>query len=165
MHCFTNAFIVSNKIFHNSPSANSIIENLNLKAAQRLRLQLSSAEISRAKSLSLLGEEYDLAGLEIEDEDVTESLDESSAEARVKARLLKRHMIAEAKSFAELELLIEALDLLQDISSCIADLRSYVAHCLSNLLLLLTAVVVLTQNRTRSGSKSLKLLCMGDCSS
>jgi nuclear pore complex protein Nup107 len=95
---------------------------LRLKAARVLRLQVPSDEIARSKTVDLLGEEYDLAGLEIdvEEEDITERIDGSAEQSR----LLKRHMVAEAKSFSELELLIEALDLLEEISGCMEILRS-----------------------------------------
>jgi nuclear pore complex protein Nup107 len=55
-----------------------------------------------------LGKSLDLTILEVEgeDEDITEQIDESS----LHMRLLKRHLVAEAKSFRDLELLIGALD-------------------------------------------------------
>jgi len=68
------------------------------------------------KTRSLLGESLNFAGLEAGDEDLTERMDGSGEQKR----LLKKHLLAEAKSFRELEAFIEALDKVETISTLAA---------------------------------------------
>jgi hypothetical protein len=71
----------------------------------------------------LLGESLDLISLEAddEDEDITERLNGSAEQTK----LLKRHMLAEAKSFRDLELLVVVLDSLELASNSVDAMRKY----------------------------------------
>lgn len=63
--------------------------------------------IVQAKTRAILGEYYDASSLENEDdEDMTEVLDGSADERRQ----MRKCMVAQAKSFRELEALIDCLD-------------------------------------------------------
>jgi nuclear pore complex protein Nup107 len=76
-------------------------------------------EIARSKTYAILGQAMDFTALELdgENEDLTEVLDESADDKR----LLRKHLLSEAKSFRELEALIESLDNMETMSS-IGDL-------------------------------------------
>ena len=80
-----------------------------------LAARVPSAEISRSKTRAILGESLDLVSLDTDgdDDDLTEVLDGSADQKR----LMKKHLLAEAKSFRELEALIEALDNMETITS------------------------------------------------
>jgi nuclear pore complex protein Nup107 len=81
---------------------------------------VSSSDISKSKTLSILGESLDLMSLESdENEDFTERLDGSPEQTK----LLKRHMLAEAKTFRDLELLVIVLDSLEITGNMIDTLR------------------------------------------
>ncbi|TAQ83577.1 hypothetical protein B7494_g8097 [Chlorociboria aeruginascens] len=89
-------------------------KHMHLPAARMLATKVPSTEIARSKTRSILGESLDFHNLENEDdEDLTEVLD-GAAEQR---RLLKRHLVAQAKSFRELETLIESLDAIETVTS------------------------------------------------
>lgn len=87
---------------------------MRLNAARTLSLRMPSAEIAKAKTAAILGYSCDLHGLEAGDDgDVTEVLDGSASQKR----LLKQHLLAQAKSYKELESLIDCLDILETASS------------------------------------------------
>jgi hypothetical protein len=121
-----------------------LIEQLKLAAARKLALSVSSSDISKSKTRSLLGETLDLMSLEAdgEDEDIAERLSGSAEQTR----LLKRHMLAEAKTFRDLEQLIIVLDSLEIASVSVDSLRKYVApfpRSLYTLLLTLQKVALM----------------------
>jgi nuclear pore complex protein Nup107 len=89
-----------------------------------LARSVSSSNISLSKTHSLLGESLDITDLENEgeQEDITEQIEDNSA---AQMRLLKRYLAAEAKSFRELELLIEALQYIELASDSIAAMEKY----------------------------------------
>jgi nuclear pore complex protein Nup107 len=90
---------------------------LHLNAARTLASRITSTSIAKCKTRAILGEAVDFYSLESgEDEDLTEVLD-GSAEQK---RLLKKHLLAEAKSFRELETLIECLDNIETVTSMAA---------------------------------------------
>lgn len=76
-------------------------------------------EIARSKTYAILGQSMDFTALELdgENEDLTEVLDGSADNKR----LLRKHLLSEAKSFRELEALIESLDNMETMTS-IGDL-------------------------------------------
>jgi nuclear pore complex protein Nup107 len=87
---------------------------MHLTAARSLAGRISSEIIAKTKTPAILGKSYDFHELETgEDGDLTEVLDGSAD----RKRQLKQHLIAEAKSFRELENLIECLDYLETASS------------------------------------------------
>jgi len=88
---------------------------MHLTAARMLASRVPSSEIARNKTRAILGESLDLSGLAFEgdDEDLTEVLD-GSADYK---RMMKKHLLAEARSFRELESLIESLDHMETIAS------------------------------------------------
>lgn len=87
---------------------------MHLSAARLLASRVCSSDIALNKTRTMLGESIDFNGLENEgDEDMTEVLD-GSAERR---RLLKKHLVAEAKNFREFEALVEVLDMIETASS------------------------------------------------
>jgi nuclear pore complex protein Nup107 len=88
---------------------------MRLSAARSLASKVSSSEICKNKTRAILGRNLDFHELEhgSEDEDLTEVLNWSSDANR----LLRKHMLAEAKSFRELETLIESLDNMETIAS------------------------------------------------
>lgn len=86
---------------------------MHLASAKSLAERIPSSLIALSKTRALIGEAVDFNGLEGESEDVTEVLD-GSADRR---RLLKRHLIKQAKSFRELEALIRALDFIDTARS------------------------------------------------
>ncbi|KAL3420700.1 Nucleoporin NUP84 [Phlyctema vagabunda] len=82
-------------------------KHVHLAAASFLATKIPSSIIARNKTRAILGATYSFADLEgEEEEDLTEVLD-GSAEQK---KLLKKYMLAEAKSYRELETLIELLD-------------------------------------------------------
>lgn len=88
---------------------------MHLSAARILATRVPSAEISRSKTRTILGESRDFLALEADedDEDLTEVLDGSADQKR----LLKKHLLVEAKTYRELEALIELLDNMETTSS------------------------------------------------
>jgi nuclear pore complex protein Nup107 len=88
---------------------------MRLTAARSLAGRISSEAIAKAKTQAILGgKSCDFQDLEAEDDsDLTEVID-GTADRR---RHLKQHLIAEAKSFRELENLIECLDYLETAAS------------------------------------------------
>jgi nuclear pore complex protein Nup107 len=86
---------------------------MHLISAKSLMQKIPSSRIAYSKTRALIGEAVDFTSLEGEEEDMTEVLD-GSADRR---RLLKRHLIEQAKSFRELEALIQALDLIETVRS------------------------------------------------
>lgn len=94
--------------------ANTILEHMRLTAARSLASRIPSEVIAKVKTEAILGDSLDFHDLEGGDNgDLTEVL-EGTAD---KKRQLKQHLIAEAKSFRELENLIECLDYLETTSS------------------------------------------------
>ena len=87
---------------------------MHLTAARMLASRVHSAEIARSKTRAILGESVDFVSLENgDDEDLTEVLDGSADQKR----LMKKYLLAEAKSFRELEILIEHLDNIETVTS------------------------------------------------
>jgi nuclear pore complex protein Nup107 len=88
---------------------------MHLTAARMLASKVSSSHIARSKTGAILGESLDLVNLEseLEDEELTVSLDGSED----LKKHLKRHLLAEAKSFRELEALTETLDNIETVIS------------------------------------------------
>lgn len=87
---------------------------MHLNAARRLSIKVPSSEIAKSKTRAILGHNLDFSDLENDDEeDLTEALDDSPDQKRV----LKKHMLAEAKSFRELENFIEGLDNIETVTS------------------------------------------------
>ncbi|KAG9246312.1 107-domain-containing protein [Calycina marina] len=86
---------------------------MRLNAARKLRNKVPAVEIALCKTRKILGQELDFHGLEAdgEDEDLTQVLDGTAD----RKRLLRKHLVTEAKTFRELETLITALDRLEDI--------------------------------------------------
>jgi nuclear pore complex protein Nup107 len=97
---------------------------MHLTAARLLASRVSSSDIAKSKTPAILGVSVDFANLESEgvDEDLTEVLD-GSAEQK---RLLRKHLLAEAKTFRELETLIESLDNMETVTSMGDLLHEYV---------------------------------------
>lgn len=88
---------------------------MHLTAARMLATRLTSSDIARSKTRAILGQTIDFDMLESagEDDDLTEVLDGSADEKR----LMRKHLLAEAKSFRELETLILSLDNMETITS------------------------------------------------
>lgn len=87
---------------------------MHLNAARILASRVSSSVIARSKTQALIGETLDFTALENGDEeDITEVLD-GSAERK---KLLRKHLLAEARNFRELEALSESLDYIETVSS------------------------------------------------
>lgn len=85
-----------------------------------MREHIRSSDIALRKTPAILGDSVDWDSMESgEDEDLTEVLDGSAD----KKRLFKKYLLAEAKSFRELETLVEMLDGLETISSLQAFLN------------------------------------------
>ena len=90
---------------------------MNLSVARELAIKARSSEIAKSKTSALLGKSFDFAELcNDREEDLTEVLDGSADEKR----LLKLHLLAEAKTYRELEALIECLDNVETCSSLAA---------------------------------------------
>jgi nuclear pore complex protein Nup107 len=93
---------------------------LHLNAARTLASRITSNAIAKCKTRAILGESLDFFGLESgDDEDLTEVLDGSGEQKR----LLRKHLLAEAKSFRELETLIECLDDIETVTSMAALMK------------------------------------------
>ncbi|CZT05067.1 related to Nuclear pore complex protein Nup107 [Rhynchosporium agropyri] len=89
-------------------------KNMNLGAARELAIKARSSEIAITKTPAILGKIFDFADLgNTEEEDLTEVLDGSANQKR----LLKKHLLAEAKTYRELEALIECLDHVETVAS------------------------------------------------
>jgi nuclear pore complex protein Nup107 len=88
---------------------------MHLTAARMLASRVSSSDIARNKTHAILGQSMDFATLESdgENEDLTEVLDGSADNKRI----LKKHLLSEARSFRELEALIESLDNMETVTS------------------------------------------------
>lgn len=87
---------------------------MHLTAARMLASRVSSQDIARSKTYAIIGESMDFAALESnENEDLTEVLDGSADDKK----FLRKHLLAEAKSFRELEALIESLDNMETVTS------------------------------------------------
>ena len=80
-----------------------------------LSKRVPSSEISKSKTISILGESVNLfaTDIDLEEEDLTEVLDGSPN----KKALMKQHLLDEARTYRELEILIEALDNLETLGS------------------------------------------------
>jgi nuclear pore complex protein Nup107 len=74
---------------------------------------MPSSMICLSKTHAIIGDAVDFTGLAVESEDMTEVLDGLAG----RQRALKRHLAEKAKSFRELEALIQALDLLETARS------------------------------------------------
>jgi len=98
-----------------------------LNAARKLVERVRADTIATSKTRRLIGERLDFYGLELEgeDEDMTEVLDGTADQKR----LLKKHLVAEAKNFRELEALILALDGMETVAGHAVIMSEYV--CLS----------------------------------
>jgi nuclear pore complex protein Nup107 len=88
---------------------------MRLSAARLLASKVPSSEISLIKTGKIIGKSVDLKGLEMdgEDEDLTEVIGESTENKY----LLKKHLLAEARSFKELEAFTEFLDFMESATS------------------------------------------------
>lgn len=79
--------------------------------------------VASNKTRAILGTSQDFIALESDaEEDLTEVLDGSADQKK----LLKRHLLAEARSFRELEALIELLDNMETTSSMAQLMDEYV---------------------------------------
>ncbi|PBP22516.1 hypothetical protein BUE80_DR006503 [Diplocarpon rosae] len=95
-------------------------KHMHLSAAKKLCATVPYRYIVHSKTYALLGDYFDVPGLDaVEQEDITEVFDGS---ADVK-RQLKKHLIAQAKSFRELESLIECLDAIETCTSAVGLMR------------------------------------------
>lgn len=93
---------------------------MHLNAARSLAGRISSNQIARTKTHAILGDSLDFKALEmVDDSDASEKFDGTAQ----KRHQLKQHLLAEARSFRELENLIEALDYLETAAS-IAGIRN-----------------------------------------
>lgn len=93
---------------------------MRLIAARTLAARIPSVSIVCSKTKALIGQSVDWYGLEdfAEDEDLTEVLDISAMEKRDNEnRLLRKLLLLEAKSYRELENLIQALDNMETFRS------------------------------------------------
>ncbi|RDW71956.1 hypothetical protein BP5796_07990 [Coleophoma crateriformis] len=89
-------------------------KHMHLPAARVLASRVPSSMIASSKTPAILGTSQDFIALESEtEEDLTEVLDGSADQKK----LLKKHLLAEARSFRELEALIELLDNMETTSS------------------------------------------------
>ncbi len=110
---------------------------MKLAAANELAHQIPSYEISRRKTPFILGESLDILALEADngDEDAVERLDASPEQLK----MLKKHMVAESKSFRDLENLIQALLFIEGAASVKDALEEQYgipsAHCFSKLII------------------------------
>jgi len=88
---------------------------MHLNAARLLASKVPSNSIARNKTGKILGRSLDFKNLEMdsEDEDLTEVIDDS-AEYRY---ILKKHLVAEARSFRDLEAFTEFLDNIESATS------------------------------------------------
>ena len=88
---------------------------MHLNAARTLAGKVPSSAIAQSKTGKIIGRSQDFKSLEFqgEDEDLTEVIGES-AEYK---QLLKKHLVAEARSFRELEAFTEFLDSMESATS------------------------------------------------
>lgn len=88
-----------------------------------LASRVPSQDIARSKTYAIIGQGLDFTGLESSDEneDLTEVLD-GLAEDKM---FLRKHLLAEAKSFRELEALTESLDYMETVTSMGYLLQEY----------------------------------------
>lgn len=81
-----------------------------------LASRVPSSAIAKSKTQKILGEPVDFFSLESgDDEDLTEVMGSSADEMRP----LRKHLLDEARSFRELETLIECLDNLETVTSMV----------------------------------------------
>lgn len=97
---------------------------MRLNAARKLVEKVRSDTIAISKTRKLIGERLDFSGLEAEaeDEDMTEILDGTADQKRQ----LKKYLVAEAKTFRELEALIIALDGMETVAGHAVIMSEYV---------------------------------------
>jgi len=96
---------------------------MHLSAARILASRVPSSEIALSKTRAILGESLDFIGLEmVDDEDLTEVLDGTAD----KKRLMRKHLLAEAKSYRELEVFVEHLDNIETVTSMASLMSEYV---------------------------------------
>lgn len=70
--------------------------------------------IAQVKTRAILGDSFDFDALESgEDEDLTEVLDGSADQKK----MLRKHLLDEARNYRELEWLIECLDNIETVAS------------------------------------------------
>src|ERR1700710_199869 len=88
-----------------------------------LASRVPSQDIARSKTYAIIGQGLDFTSLESNDEneDLTEVLD-GSAEDKM---FLRKHLLAEAKSYRELEALTESLDYMETVTSMGYLLQEY----------------------------------------
>ncbi len=89
---------------------------MHLNAAKTLAINMSSDEICVNKTNSILGDAFTLTDMEIE-EDYDDVMDEEEELRAHRGRLLRKHMLQEAKSYRELEHLTLALFHLEDAAN------------------------------------------------
>lgn len=101
-------------IANSTPLLIILLEHMHLNAARKLAVRVPAATICHIKTRSILGNSYEFEALESgEDEDLTEVLDGSADQKR----LLRKHLLDEAKNYRELENLIECLDNIETVAS------------------------------------------------
>ncbi|KAE8443343.1 hypothetical protein EG329_001986 [Mollisiaceae sp. DMI_Dod_QoI] len=89
-------------------------KHMHLNAARKLAVRVPAATIAQIKTRAIIGDSFDFDALESgEDEDLTEVLDGSADHKK----LLRKHLLDEAKNFRELECLIECLDNIETVAS------------------------------------------------
>ena len=100
---------------------------MHLTAARMLASKVPSQNIARNKTYAIIGQGMDFAALELdgENDDLTEVLNGSAD----KKKFLRKHLLAEAKSYRELEALVESLDNMETITSMGYLLHEYVYSC------------------------------------
>lgn len=89
---------------------------MNLSAAKILTQNVPSISICISKTQALLGEELSLEDLALEDE-YEEIPDDADEEAILRRKLMQRHMLAETRSYCELERLMLTLNLMWDAAN------------------------------------------------
>ena len=95
-----------------------MIGHAKLAAARMLAMKMHSSVISKQKTPAILGECIDLDTMRTD----CEEADSKSADGEDR-KLLKRHMLAEAQNYQELETLAEVLDSLEDFSGIVSLLE------------------------------------------
>jgi nuclear pore complex protein Nup107 len=85
---------------------------MNLAAARELAVKCSASSICLSKTPAILRQELDFAGLDAD-------LEEDNLNDTLETTLLKRHMAAEARSYRDLEGLLEALDYIEGTAGII----------------------------------------------
>lgn len=87
---------------------------MHLNAARKLAVRVPAGMIAQVKTRAILGDSFDFDALESgEDEDLTEVLDGSADQKK----LLRKHLLDEARNYRELEWLIECLDNIETVAS------------------------------------------------